>query len=232
MGETQAGYALALAFGLIHDASRTQTLQRLQESINHFGSRLSTGIQSTHRLMLELGRNNLMEQAYTLALRRDLPSWGFMIDQGATTIWERWDGFAPERGFQDPGMNSFNHWALGSVGEWLYACVLGLEPDSEQPGYQHFFVKPHPGGGLTYAKGSYHSIRGEIQIAWRDNPNAFELDLVVPPNTTATVELPSGELLENDTPITADMSVSIPVKKNHRQIVEVNAGSFHFRVKK
>ncbi len=223
-GDTQAGYALALNFDLVPENMRPALVNHLRAAFERFGGRLSTGIQTTHRLMLELGRNGLMEEAYALANRRDIPSWGFMVEQDATTIWERWDGYVPGRGFQNPGMNSFNHWAFGAVGEWLHAFVLGLAPDPERPGYEHFFVRPQPGGGLTHAEGRYHSIRGEIAIAWKQEAGRFALDLTVPPNTTATVVAPIAEA-GTDLRETTGISGVTPVDGGIR--FEAAAGSYN-----
>ena len=146
------------------------------EALKPYQGQLSTGIQSTHRFLLELTRNGLNEEAYRLLNLRSFPSWGFMIDNGATTIWERWDGFVKGRGFQDPSMNSFNHWAFGAVGEWLWRNVIGINPeDPANPGYQHFIIHPRPGGGLSWAKGSYDSIRGPIVSDWKIDDHLFKL---------------------------------------------------------
>ncbi|KAA6307698.1 hypothetical protein EZS27_040631, partial [termite gut metagenome] len=118
------------------------------------------------------------------------PSWFYSIDQGATTIWERWDGYVAGRGFQDPGMNSFNHVAIGAVGEWLYRYVLGIQLDESQPGFRHFYIKPIPGSGLEWAKGNYHAITGNIEVAWTLKNDTFTLDVDVPANTQATVLVP------------------------------------------
>jgi alpha-L-rhamnosidase len=189
-GDTQAGYALALRFDILPGDMRPLAVERLVEALDRYDGRLSTGIQTTHRMMLELSEADRDDLAYGLLLSRERPSWGYMIDQGATTIWERWDGYVDGRGYQDPGMNSFNHWALGSVGEWLYRCLLGLNPDPDAPGWKHFIVRPKPGGGIDWARGSYHSIRGVIEVDWRIDEGELRLDLTVPPNTTATVILP------------------------------------------
>jgi len=118
------------------------------------------------------------------------------VTQWATTIWERWDGWTHDKGFQDPGMNSFNHYAYGAIGDWLYRVTAGINPDWSQPGYKHIVFKPRPGGGangvrpLTYARAVLQSLYGEISSAWRIVDGQFEYDIVVPPNTTATVWLP------------------------------------------
>jgi alpha-L-rhamnosidase len=148
-GDTQGGYALALNFNLLPDDLRSNATQHLLEGIRHYQNHLSTGIQTTHRAMLELTRNDHPDVGWQLLTNRSFPSWLYMIDNGATTIWERWDGYVEGRGFQDAGMNSFNHWALGAVGEWMWRHIAGLNPDEAQPGWKHFTVAPRPGGGVA-----------------------------------------------------------------------------------
>jgi len=192
-GNTQAGYALALYFDLLPEALRPKATEHLVEALKVYKGQLSTGIQSTHRLLLELTRNGLNEESYRLLNLRSFPSWGFMIDNGATTIWERWDGYVKGRGFQNPEMNSFNHWAFGAVGEWLWRNVIGINPEAATPGYQHFMIHPRPGGGLSWARGSYDSIRGLIVSDWKIDKHIFTLRVVIPVNTTATVCIPTSD---------------------------------------
>ena len=189
-GDTQAGYALALHFDLLPARLRPLAARHLLAAMQPFGGHLSTGIQSTVRAMLELTRWGYADIAYDLINKTTIPSWGYMVEHGGTTIWERWDGFVEGRGYQNPGMNSFNHYAIGAVGEWMYRVILGLNPDENAPGWKHFHVRPMPGGGLTWARGEYRSIRGPIRVAWELTAGRFTLDVTVPPNTTATVELP------------------------------------------
>ncbi|HEY5911906.1 MAG TPA: glycoside hydrolase family 78 protein [Verrucomicrobiae bacterium] len=190
-GDTQAGYALALNFGLLPAELRTKAAQHLVNNISQYSGHLSTGIQTTHRAMLELTANGYQGTAWGLLTNRSFPSWLYMIDNGATTIWERWDGYVKGRGFQDAGMNSFNHWAFGAVGEWIWRNVAGINPDDAAPGYKHFIVHPRCCAGLTWARGSYDSIHGTISSEWRIEDGTFKLDVRVPPNTTATVYVPA-----------------------------------------
>ncbi len=143
-GDTQAGYALALHFNLLDEPLRPRAVQRLLEAIKRFNNHPSTGMQATHRMLLELTRAGHHDEAWRLVHLRTVPSWGYMVEMGATTMWERWDGYVQGRGFQDPGMNSFNHWAFGSVGEWVWRELAGINPDDEQPGYKHFVIRPRP----------------------------------------------------------------------------------------
>lgn len=190
-GNTQGGYALALSFNLLPDELRPKAASYLADNIrNEYHGHLSTGIQTTHRAMLELSKAGYNDLAWELLVNRSFPSWLYMVDNGATTIWERWDGFVKGRGFQSPGMNSLNHWALGSVGEWMWRYIIGLQPDEQHPGWKHFTIAPQPGGGVTWANGDYESIHGTVTSAWKIENGKFILDVTVPANTTATVRLP------------------------------------------
>ena len=189
-GNTQAGYALALQLELLPEALRAKAAAHMVEAIKAYDYRISTGIHSTIWMMKQLSEYGYDDIAYRLLLSRRFPSWFYSIDQGATTIWERWDGYVAGRGFQDAGMNSFNHVAIGAVGEWMYSHILGIRPDESQPGYRHFYIKPQPGAALEWAKGSYRAITGNIEVAWTDRDNIFTLDVNIPVNTEATVVTP------------------------------------------
>jgi alpha-L-rhamnosidase len=188
--DTQSVYALALHFDLIADEMRPLAVKHIVRLIDRYKGHLSTGIQATNRLMQELVREGRVDLAYQLLLNRSAPSWGYMVDQGATTIWERWDGWVEGRGFQDPGMNSFNHFAFGAAGEWIFRHIAGINPDPERPGYKHVIIHPRPGGGLTWAKVEYDSIHGTIRSSWKLSDDSFTLDVTVPANTSATVHVP------------------------------------------
>jgi alpha-L-rhamnosidase len=230
-GNTQAGYALALHFDLLPEPLRSKATEHMVEALKSYQGQLSTGIQSTHRLMLELTRNGHNEEAYHLLNLRSFPSWGFMVDNGATTIWERWDGYVKGRGFQDPGMNSFNHWAFGAVGEWMWRNIIGINPDESKPGYQHFILRPRPGGGLRWARGSYDSIRGRIVSDWKIDDHVFKLKIVVPANTTATVYVPTSDemsVTESGSPVHAAKGVTGLGREEGTAKYRVLSGSYEF----
>jgi len=126
-----------------------------------------------------------------IALRTP-PSFGYMIEQGGTTIWERWDGYIKGRGFGHPKMNSFNHPALASVAAWVWRHIAGIQADEAQPGFKHFSIEPKPGGGLTWVKAHHDSARGRIESNWEIKDGTLALHVTVPPNTTATVIMPEG----------------------------------------
>jgi alpha-L-rhamnosidase len=189
---TQTAYVLALHFDLLPEELRPVAVAELVADIQRRDLHLSTGFVGAPYLPHVLSRNGQLEIAYALLRQQSWPSWLYAVTQGATTIWERWDGWTQENGFQDAEMNSFNHYAYGAIGEWLYTTVAGIELDPAQPGYKHIRFQPQPGGGLTAAQGRLKTLYGEVVSAWRIEDNRFQLRLVVPPNTTATVNLPAG----------------------------------------
>ncbi|MBN1360232.1 MAG: family 78 glycoside hydrolase catalytic domain [Sedimentisphaerales bacterium] len=209
-GDTQTVYVLALAFDLLPPERREQAVQYLVNDIRHRNWHLSTGFVGTKDLMTTLTRFGRTEVAYNLFHNDTFPSWGFSIAQGATSIWERWDGWTPEKGFQDPGMNSFAHYSFGAVGEWMFKTIGGI--DTQGPGYKHLIIRPCPDGRLSWAKVSYDSIHGPIAAAWRienrrqstgwdllhldsssDRIPTLILDVTIPANTDATVYIPTRD---------------------------------------
>ncbi|MDR3261508.1 MAG: glycoside hydrolase family 78 protein [Tannerella sp.] len=191
-GNSQAAYSLALNYDLLPDSLREKAFGHLVECIEEYDYRLSTGFITTPMMMQELVNFGRTDIAYRLLESSRFPSWLYPLKNGATTVWERWDAWVPGRGFQSAGMNSLDHFAFGSVSEWMFRHVLGINPDTDHPGYGHFTIHPRPGGSLTWAKGAYHSIRGEIASSWEIENGQFTLTVKIPANTTATVVLPTG----------------------------------------
>ena len=189
-GGTQTSYVLALQFDLLPPKVRQRAAIALVHDIKKREMHLSTGFVGTPYLPFTLTNIGRIDVAYKLLFQKTWPSWLYAVTQGATTIWERWDGWTHDKGFQDPGMNSFNHYAYGAIGDWLYRVVAGINPDWEQPAYKHIIFRPLPGGHLTYAKASLQSPYGLVASEWRSADGEFTLEVVVPPNTTATVYLP------------------------------------------
>ncbi|MDR2847897.1 MAG: hypothetical protein LBV39_02215, partial [Bacteroidales bacterium] len=189
-GNTQGTYSLALNYGLVPEQLREKAFSHLVKCIEEYDYRLSTGFISTPMMMEELVKYGRTDIAYRLLISERLPSWLFLVKQGATTVWERWDAYVPGRGNNKSTMDSFDHVAFGAVSEWMYRHILGINPDIDHPGYEHFTIHPRPGGSLTWAKGSYNSIRGEIVSSWQIANGTFTLSVKIPANTTATVVLP------------------------------------------
>lgn len=190
---TQTAMVLTLHFDLAPEAVRPAIVKALVRHIEGNGNRLATGFVGTSYLPHVLTRFGRLDVAYRLLHQKQWPSWLYAVTQGATTIWERWDGWTEEKGFQDAGMNSFNHYAYGAIGEWLYATVAGLDLDPEEPAYRHAIVKPRPGGGLTRAAASLETPYGRLASGWEIKDGTFSLDVMVPPNTRATVCVPAVE---------------------------------------
>lgn len=190
---TQTAYALGLHMQLIPDELRELAAAHLVEAIRREDWHLTTGFVGVGYLLPVLSSNGYTDVAYRLLAQDTLPSWRYMIDQGATTIWERWDGRTAERGFQSPWMNSFNHYALGSVGEWLYRFVLGIDLAPDAAGFSRLVLRPHPGGGLSHVEGSYQSVRGPITTRWGHSGDTFTFRVELPPNVSASVRVPSAD---------------------------------------
>lgn len=192
---TQTAYSLALAFDLLPENLIPKAAKYLADDVIKMGH-LTTGFVGTPLLCKTLSNHGYDDLAFMLLNRKEYPSWLYPVTQGATTIWERWDGQKPDGTFQTVGMNSFNHYAYGAVGEWLYTHVAGIEIDKENPGYKHFILAPHPGGGLTNANAKFESMFGKIKSAWKIDGGNFLYEVEIPANTTATVILPNSEKKE------------------------------------
>ena len=188
---TQTAYALALGFDILPGQLRASAARRLAENVRAF-KHITTGFLGAPLICQVLADYGYWDEAFLLLNRKEYPSWLYPITQGATTIWERWDGLKPDGTFQDKGMNSFNHYAYGAIGEWLYKAVAGIEIDPQQPGYRHVLIQPHPGGGLDHAMASFDSVYGPVSSGWKISNGHFTLAVEVPPNSRATVLLPGA----------------------------------------
>ena len=151
---------------------------------------MRTGFLGTPHIVSVLESNGYPDLACELLFKESYPSWLYTVDQGATTLWERWNSYSREAGFGDAAMNSFNHYAYGAIGQWMYERLAGLSPDPERPGYKHFFVRPLPCSQLNSAAAQLETAFGKASSAWRRVPGGIEYEIVVPPNTTATAVLP------------------------------------------
>ena len=192
LGDTQCDYAMALRFDLLPENLRAKAGQYLADDIAKHGNHLTTGFVGVSYLLPALCLENQIDTAYKLFQQDTFPSWLFSVKQGATTIWERWDGWTPMKGFQNPGMNSFNHYSLGSCEEWMFDTAAGIALDPAAPGFSHIIIHPQPGGTLTHASASYNSIHGQITTDWTLKNKTFSLKTTIPVNTTATIQLPDG----------------------------------------
>lgn len=192
VSHTQTAYCLALAFNLLPESLVPKAAAYLAGDVKKM-KHLTTGFVGTPLLCKTLSARGYEDLAFMLLNRKKYPSWLYPVTQGATTIWERWDGQKPNGTFQNPGMNSFNHYAYGAIGEWLYTYVSGIKIDENNPGYKHFVLAPHLGGGLTGARAELDSMYGKIKSAWKIEGGIFIYEIEIPANTTATVILPHSK---------------------------------------
>ena len=227
---SQTAYVLALHFDLLPEALRPVAARRLAEEIRT-RKHLTTGFLGTPYLCHVLSRYGYLDEAYLLLNRVEYPSWLYPVKQGATTIWERWDGQKPDGTFQDVSMNSFNHYAYGAIGDWMYRVMAGIELDGAVPGYKHILIQPRPGGGFTSVKASHETPYGNVASAWTLQEGRFELKVEVPPNTRATVRLPGAQLSgvsESGRPLADGNGVSSRRQDGDAAVVEVGSGSYQF----
>jgi len=229
-GNTQCGYAMALKFGLLADELRTKAAEYLAADIAAKQNHLSTGFIGVSYLLPMLTQAGKQDTAFKLLLQDTFPSWLFSVKHGATTIWERWDGWTPDRGFQDPGMNSFNHYSLGSCGEWMYSSLAGIDTDG--PGFKKLILRPMPGPGISWVKASYDSINGNVASAWKVDANHFTFNVTIPPNTTATLYLPAKDaagVTESGKPLAQAGGVKFLRMQDSTAVLDVSSGIYQFQ---
>ena len=230
--DTQTAYLLALVFNLLPEEMRGRAADHLVENIKKLDWHLSTGFIGISHLNPILTLTGHADVAYRLLLNEDYPSWLYPVIHGATTIWERWNGWTKEDGFFNPLMNSFNHYSLGSIGEWLYRCVAGIELDPEINGFKQFQIKPYPGGGLAYAGAGHQSIHGMIRSRWQRQGTTLTLDVSVPANTTARIYVPSDEgtmVKEGNIPVEQIPQIALFGRDGQFVVFKVPAGQYVFK---
>ena len=230
---TQTAYALAIAFDLLPDSLVPAAAARLAQDVESRDHHLTTGFLGTPYLLHVLGTTGHMGTAFQLLMQRTYPSWLYPITRGATTMWERWDGIRPDSSFEDPGMNSFNHYAFGAVGDWMYQNVGGIDVDPAAPGYRRSRIAPRPGAGLTSASASLETAYGTLQSAWRVEGQRFVLEVTVPANTSAEVTLWDTRLdavREGGFPLNARDGVRGARQRGNDVIVDVGSGRYSFAV--
>ena len=228
MSDSQTSYLLALAFDLLPEDMRAVAAERLVEDVKSRGH-LTTGFLGTPLLNPILSSYGHNQIAYDLLLRERFPSWLYPVTMGATTIWERWDGIKPDGTFQSEGMNSFNHYAYGAIGEWLYEYVSGIRPVS--PGYKTIAIEPMPGGGFTHARSLINSIHGRIESSWEFEGNKFILTVEIPANTSALVRLPHvliDQIGGNGADPANNPGVTMIIQENDNVLVGLGSGRYTF----
>lgn len=191
VSETQTGCVLALHFGLAQEKYRGRIAKSLETNIANHKNHLTTGFVGTPYLCHVLSENGMHELAGTIFLKEDYPSWLYAVKRGATTIWERWNSILPDGSFDESGMNSLNHYAYGSIGDWMYEKLAGINP--LKPGYKEIRIQPRFIKGITSVDASYDSVYGMIRSAWSCKEGKITVDVTVPANTTAQILLPEKE---------------------------------------
>jgi alpha-L-rhamnosidase len=226
---SQTSYVLALMFDLVPEHLRKKAAQFLVDDIKSRGYRLSTGFLGTPYLCHVLSDNGFTDVAYDLLLQENYPSWLYPVKMGATTIWERWDGQKTDSTFQDPGMNSFNHYAYGAIGDWMYRVSAGIE--IIKPGYKQISIQPHPTKKLEYSKASFESSYGTIASGWERKGTKIVVTARIPANTIATVTLPvlSASLItEGGKLLQENKNFSAIRAKDDKIIFEAGSGVYVF----
>jgi alpha-L-rhamnosidase len=229
-GDTQTAYLLALAFELLPEDLVPSAVDRLAELVTEAGPAVTTGFLGVSLIAPVLDQFGHPDLAHALLNRTEPPSWLYPLRHNATTIWERWDGYTEEQGFQVPAMNSFNHYALGSVGEWLYRGVAGLDQAADSVGYRDLLIRPRL-GRLNQAAARYESVRGTISTAWSRVDGVLKLDVTVPPGATATVHVPTadpGGVRERGLPVREAAGVRVAGVESGTLVCRLTSGDFHF----
>lgn len=191
---TQTAHILSLAFELTPQEYRERTVRDLLRLLDEHDGHLVTGFLGTPYFCQALADNGALDAAYALLLKEDYPSWLYQVKQGATTVWEHWDGIKPDGSMWSPNMNSFNHYAYGSVGEFLYRVIGGIDVYEDAPGYKQINIRPRPGGGVSWSKTSVITPYGEVRVNWRIELGTLYLEATIPCNTSANITLPDGSV--------------------------------------
>jgi len=232
---TQTAYVLALNFDMLPDSLRPLIAKRLVENIEDYGIQLTTGFLGTPYLCHVLTRFGYDDIAYKLLFRDDYPSWLYPVKMGATTIWERWDGIKPDGSFETPGMNSFNHYAYGAIGDWMYRTVAGINWDENAPGYKKIIIGPHVTDSLSFASASLQTYYGKISSEWKRENGTLIMNVQIPVNTSATVFLPASDndlITEGGKKINGLKEITIVDKTKDHVSVKLGSGKYSFVVRK
>lgn len=232
---TQTACVLALMFDLVEEKDKKRVIDTLIQYLEENKYHLTTGFVGTPYLCHVLSSYGHSDAAYKLLLQTDCPSWLYQVTKGATTIWEHWDGIKPDGTFWSKDMNSFNHYAYGSIGDWLYRKAAGVEIDEEYPAYKHIVLKPHINENMTYAKASIESMYGLIVSHWKMSEEKIKLYITIPANTTADVELMDVKLediFENDNPLLNPVAGIKTCSQTAKGVkIEIGSGEYSFEYK-
>ena len=230
-GGSQTAYAISIGMGLV-PANRVEAAgEKLAGRVAAKGGHLSTGFLGTPYLLPALTQSGQQDVAYELMMSETAPSWGYEVAMGATTMWEKWDSLGANGQPTDYGMNSFNHYAFGAVGDWMYQTIGGIT--ATEPGFKHSLIAPKPGGGITSAAVSHDSVYGTVASDWTRTNGRLALAVDVPANTTATVRIPARnvhELRESGAAVTDATGVSSVTIDGADAVVEVGSGHYEFTI--
>ena len=232
---TQTAYVLALNFDVLPETLRAQAADRLVENIKSYGDHLTTGFLGTPYLCEVLTRFGYNDVAYKLLLQTTYPSWLYPVKMGATTIWERWDGEKPDSTFQTPGMNSFNHYAYGAIGDWMYRKMVGIDTYEDGVGYKHIKIQPHIGGDFTFASATLQTYYGKLSSSWKLENDKLLMDVEIPANTTATVFVPASDLnnvTESGKILSQANGIQMKNAEDGYLVLNLGSGIYHFAVQK
>lgn len=230
--DTQTACLMGLSYDLIEPDHRQIAIDRLMKKFAEADRHLRTGFLGTPLIAPmfdKLGNPNI---CFELLFKESYPSWFFSINQGATTMWERWNSYSHADGFGNVNMNSFNHYAYGAIGQFMYERVAGLEPDPQHPGYKHFFVRPMIGGPLEYASAELETPYGKAKSGWKKDGDTVLIDALVPPNTTATCELPTErteDVMVNGKTLN-ESRLKVDIKGDGTLNLRVGPGKYKFRI--
>jgi hypothetical protein len=230
-GNSQTGYAMALGMDLVADEARERVGKKYFAKLAASDNHLTTGFLGTPWLLPALSSIGRDDLAYTLLMHEDYPSWGYEVAMGATTMWERWNSIMPDGSFGDVGMNSFNHYAYGAVGDWMYQNIGGIRAD--RPGYRRSVIAPTVGGGLSSAEGSLDTVYGELSSSWQQTEDGIEMQAGVPVNTTAEVHVPADSrwaVTEGGEPVEDVADVTFLRMEDDAAVFEVGSGDYEFAV--
>lgn len=220
---TQTSYVVALYTRMAPTSLEPLLVNRLVQEIEARNWHLSTGFLGTPFLLFTLADHGRTDVAYRLLLNDTYPSWGYMLSKGATTWWERWNG---DTG--DPAMNSYNHYAFGSVIAWVYRYAAGIDATSDAPGFKEIIIHPHLDSRMTAVRAEYDSIHGKIVSDWQGTPaGPFSLKVMIPANTAAKIFLPAiagARVMEDGNPVDAEL-------ENGSYVVHIGSGSYALEVK-
>lgn len=233
VSDTQTSYVLALQFDMLPEKLRKQAADRLADNIKRYNTHLTTGFLGTPYLCHVLSRFNYTDLAFELLLQKTYPSWLYPVTKDATTIWERWDGIKPDGTFENPEMNSFNHYAYGAIGDWMYRVVAGLDVEGNGVGYKKIRIHPHVGGDFTYVSADYKTPYGKLFSYWEIKGNKLNLKTEIPVNTTAYINIPAASLegvLESGKSLSTIKEIEIIDKTENNIVLKAGSGTYEFAI--